>query len=291
MSSPDKFAVAKGVTGPNPISPSSVGDAAGGSDNSTNVYRVSIRTPTFCRDRPALWFCSLEAQFHINNITHESTKFHYAVAHLDVECTKEVEDIITQPSKTIPYTQLKNAIIARFSDSYEEKVRRLLENEPMGDRKPTSFLRHLRSLAGATFPEQLLKTIWSKQLPQQLQIVLAAQKQQSLQELCDLADQLMEINLHSSILPAVNEVHHASSVEFRALQKQVQELTVAVASLASGRNARSRERGSSQRRGRSASGQSSKLCWYHDKFGEKANKCVNPCSWSDQPSGNSKSGP
>ncbi|KAI5641607.1 hypothetical protein NE865_06121 [Phthorimaea operculella] len=190
---------------------------------SMSLNMVTIRTPPFCKDRPALWFCSLESQFFINNIKNETTKFHYAVAHLDVECTKEVEDLILNPPKPEPYTRLKEVIISRFSDSYEEKVRRLLEKQQLGDRKPSSFMRHLRSQAGPSFPDKLLLTIWTNQLTRQLQIVLAAQKEQSIEELCELADKLMEINSYASLYPpAVNEVKAGTSSELQSLQRQVQ---------------------------------------------------------------------
>ncbi|KAL4717419.1 hypothetical protein ACJJTC_017306 [Scirpophaga incertulas] len=54
---------------------------------------------------------------------------------------EEVEDIIIQPPQTEPYSKLKNAIISRFSESYEEKVRRLLESEPIGDMVTESLPR------------------------------------------------------------------------------------------------------------------------------------------------------
>lgn len=266
--------------------PSPLVDVAS-TDEKVVVNRVSIRTPPFCKDRPALWFASLEAQFYINQIKHEATKFNYAVAHLDTECTKEVEDIITQPPKTNPYTELKNAIISRFSVSYEEKVRRLLEKEQIGDRKPSSFLRHLRSLAGPTFPDQLLKTIWSNRLPRQLQIVLAAQQQQSVSELANLADQLSEINAQQDVYQISGSAPSFPSSEVSsvaALQNQIAELTKTVAALtASGsRNTdRSRDRSANHNRGRGRSRSRNKqYCWYHNRFAAKATKCTHPCDWS-----------
>ncbi|KAL4714449.1 hypothetical protein ACJJTC_017744 [Scirpophaga incertulas] len=209
-----------------------------GNTNSDQAFinRVSIRTPPFCKDRPSLWFSSLEAQFHINGITQEVTKYHFAISHLDMECIREVEDIIIQPPQTEPYSKLKNAIISRFSESYEEKVRRLLESEPIGDRKPSSFLRHLRSLAGPCFPEQLLKTIWLNRLPRHVQLILASRKEQTLEDLWDLADQLMEITSHTPPAPVTFEVSSSqaaapTAADFQDLNRKVEELTRAVAAL------------------------------------------------------------
>lgn len=260
------------------------------------VHRISIRTPPFSKERPALWFASLEAQFTINQITRESTKFSYALSLLDISCTSEVEDIIISPPETNPYTTLKSAVISRFSESYEAKIRRLLEKEQMGDRRPSSFLRHLRSLAGPAFPENVLKSIWSSRLPQQLQIVLAAQRLEQLSELAELADRLMDIQAQppevcSTTLPSAPEQSNVL-----ALQKQIQELTRTVAALTAAGGPSHQADGSRGRRAtRSRSRSRSRprnpdLCWYHDRFAHRAQKCTQPCTWSNRSSGNMTSG-
>lgn len=249
------------------------------------INRVSIRPPPFSKERPALWFSSLEAQFHINSITSEITKFHFAVAHLDIECTKEVEDIITQPPKEEPYSKLKHAIISRFSDSYEEKIRRLLENEPLGDRKPTSFLRHLKSLAGTTFPEQALKTIWINRFPPNVQFVLASRKEKCLEDLSELADQLMEIASHSAPQMNTCAVQPSTSRDIEALHQKVDQLTHIVASLTAGDRSgprRPRSRSSSRHRMRSRSrSRNPQWCFYHNRFAHNARNCIEPCTWKD----------
>ncbi|KAL4718235.1 hypothetical protein ACJJTC_016861 [Scirpophaga incertulas] len=244
-----------------------------GNTNSDQAFinRVSIRTPPFCKDRPSLWFSSLEAQFHINGITQE----------------------------TEPYSKLKNAIISRFSESYEEKVRRLLESEPIGDRKPSSFLRHLRSLAGPCFPEQLLETIWLNRLPRHVQLILASRKEQTLEDLWDLADQLMEITSHTPPAPVTFEVSSSqaaapNAADFQDLNRKVEELTRAVAALTAAGpsggahhfhcHATSRRRNRSHSRSRSRS-RNMQLCWYHDRFASKARKCEQPCQWSNNANG------
>lgn len=251
------------------------------------VNRVSIRTPAFCKDRPALWFASLEAQFFINKITQEATKFSFAVAHLDTNCTREVEDIIIQPPASMPYTTLKQAIIARFSESHEEKMRRLLEREHMGDRKPSSFLRHLKSLAGHAFPEDLMRSIWSGRLPRQLQIILAAQQVQDLGELATLADRLMDIQSQPPEVCLISPVPTQPTPDqsaIQALQKQMADLTQMVASLtATDRSPRDQQKSHSSTRYRSRSRsrpRNEDLCWYHDRFAQKAKKCEQPCKWS-----------
>lgn len=258
-----------------------------------NVNRVSIKVGPFWQDRPALWFATLEAQFHINAITKEQTKFYYAISFLDTKVADEVCDLITQPPTENPYTTLKEALISRFSESYEEKARRLLEKEEIGDRKPSSFLRHLRELAGAAFPERMLLTIWMNRLPTQTQGILLAQKQASPTELGDLADRLHEIHpgTNSNVHTVLDCKCSNSGSQITALQGQISELTRIVAGLTVHRS-RSRDRFAAPRVGARSRSRSSKFCFYHNRFGKKALKCTQPCSWQNrapQHSGNKPS--
>ncbi|KAL4718115.1 hypothetical protein ACJJTC_004103 [Scirpophaga incertulas] len=246
-----------------------------GNTNSDQAFinRVSIRTPPFCKDRPSLWFSSLEAQFHINGITQEVTKYHFAISHLDMECIRE--------------------------SPMRRKLGVLLESEPIGDRKPSSFLRHLRSLAGPCFPEQLLKTIWLNRLPRHVQLILASWKEQTLEDLWDLADQLMEITFHTPPAPVTFEVSSSqaaapTAADFQDLNRKVEELTRAVAALTAAGpsggahhlhcHATSRRRNRSHSRSRSRS-RNMQLCWYHARFASKARKCEQPCQWSNNANG------
>lgn len=265
------------------------GSASNGNNNDndthTIVNKISIKVPPFYPDRPALWFAGLEAQFHINSITQESTKFYYVVSQLDAKFAMEVEDIITTPPTKDPYTSLKQTLISRYSESPEEKIRRLVEREELGDRKPSSFLRHLRLLAGPTLPESILKTIWMNRLPLQIQGYLLAQPgTRTVEELGDLADRLYELNHQSpKVYSASGPSTSDTSVDVRLLHEKVDELTRIVASLSTNRRMNNgyQERSRSRSRSRSRP-RNPKLCWYHDRFGPRAKRCEQPCTWLDQ---------
>ncbi|CAG4967877.1 unnamed protein product [Colias eurytheme] len=255
------------------------------------INKVSIRVPPFWPDRPALWFATLEAQFHLNGITQELTKYYYAISQLDPKSAAEVEDIIITPPKDKPYSTIKNVLTSRFSESYEEKVRRLLEKEDIGDRKPSSFLRHLKSLAGTAFPEPLLKTIWMSRLPPHIQGILTAQNLQCPEDLGELADKLQEISCKPTQINAVsrNNTDNDMREEIKVLTQQVAELTRIVGSLSTSRGrVNQRESNQTRRHSRSHS-RSRNLCWYHNRFKTKATKCIKPCSWVPSSQENSNS--
>jgi hypothetical protein len=113
----------------------------------------------FWPDRPGLGFAQAEAQFSFASVTSETTKLKYVVSQLEYRHAAEVEDIIVSPPANEPSPTLKAQLGRRLSLSPDQRIPQLLTHEEMGDRKPSQFLRHLKSLA-PDVPEDFL-SIWS----------------------------------------------------------------------------------------------------------------------------------
>ncbi|CAB0036244.1 unnamed protein product [Trichogramma brassicae] len=77
----------------------------------------NCRLPAFWRSDPDLWFLQVEAQFNIHQVTSDSTRFNMILTVLDPETISEVSDIIRAPPAQDSYTTLKDAIVARLTDS------------------------------------------------------------------------------------------------------------------------------------------------------------------------------
>ncbi|XP_078051694.1 uncharacterized protein LOC144477829, partial [Augochlora pura] len=155
------------------------------------VNRVAVRIPEFSPTDPELWFAMVERSLDASGVTAESTKFGYVLGALNAEYAAEVRDIILNPSAE-PFTKLKVELIKRIGASQELKTRRLLEHEEMGDRKPSQFLRHLRSLGGAAVSEAILRTLWLGRLPASMQVVLSRQRDVELDRVAEMADTIAE---------------------------------------------------------------------------------------------------
>jgi hypothetical protein len=266
-------------------------------DRGAFVHRVSVKLPPFWAERPGLWFSQAESQFAISGITSEDAKFHYIVAQLDTRYAAEVEDVITSPPVVGKYQTLKAKLIQRLSISEEQRVRKLISDEDLGDRKPSQFLRHLRTLAGSSpLQEKLLRQLWVRRLPQQVQVILTTQLDLPLDKLADLADRILEVQPSAS--PAVSAVSTAACPEpepgnalleaIQSLSRQVSELS---ANYRRGNQSNSRPRSRSMSRSNRGlntesntestdSKSKSHVCWYHRKFGNNAYKCILPCGFS-----------
>lgn len=258
-----------------------------------DLQRIAVRVPPFYPEKPALWFAQLESQFILSGITTDATKFYYAIAQLDAVYASEVEDIITAPAGPDKYERLKKELVKRLSESRERKVKQLLNHEELGDRKPSQFLRHLKHLAGPGVPDDFLRTLWTSRLPSSTQTIVASQIKSSLEELAELADKIHDVASPSPQVSATSRTTASSA----SWENQIAELTHQVQALSSkldrlSRNrSRSASRGRTRNRKRSSPSRSqsnyekSPYCWYHTKFGPKANKCIKPCDYKGNGSG------
>jgi hypothetical protein len=144
-----------------------------------HIHMAAVRLPPFWPDQPRLWFAQAEAQFALASVTSEKTKFNYVISQLEYRHAAEVEDIIISPPADEPYTTLKAELVRRLSSSRDQRVCQLLTHEEMGDRKPSQFLRHLKSLA-PDVPDDFLRSIWSSRLQPHIQTILAGQAEGNL---------------------------------------------------------------------------------------------------------------
>ncbi|XP_052750098.1 uncharacterized protein LOC128200512 [Galleria mellonella] len=257
-------------------------------DTSSEVFKVAIKVPPFWPEEPEIWFAQVEGQFAISKITSDLTKFNYVIGQLDHQFSKEVKDIIISPPAEGKYEKLKLELVKRLSASKEKKVKQLLMHEELGDRKPSQFLRHLQSLAGPKVPDEFLQTIWTSRLPAHIQTILVAQPNADLDVLADLADRIMDLAPRSPQVEATarddaaagpSSSNHMAN-EIAELRRQVKSLTMQL-------NRRQRSRSRKCQRSRSASRSHSNykkfpVCWYHHKFGSKANNCIKPCDYNQE---------
>jgi len=245
-------------------------------DEQALVNRVALKIPPFWADEPELWFAQLEGQFALGGITQDATKYAYVLANIETRHAKEVKDLITSPPADNKYEALKKAFIQRLSASQEQQIRQLLEHEEMGDRRPSQFLRHLQSLAHATIPEQLLRTLWMGRLPSQLQAILASRTTDNLDEVAEQADKIHEVTCRAVAVASVQPTPSTPTLE-----QQVTQLAKQVASLNS-RLSKKLDKFKKRERSRSRSKRKPEdegICYYHRRFQEKAQKCTQPCTF------------
>lgn len=234
------------------------------------VSTVSVKLPPFWPADPHLWFAQVEAQFAIKGVSSQKTKFDYVVSSLSPEFATEVRDLLIHPPNDDPYDALKAQLIKRTAATDQQKLQQLLSTEELGDRRPSQLLRRMQQLVGDTpglADGALLRELFLQRLPATVRMVLAsADSSTSLQDLAQMADKIVEV-----AVPSVSAFHTPSTTELDDLRSEVATLRSTLKSL-------TRRRSPSPRPQRQDS--QGQLCWYHERFGDAARKCKEPCSKS-----------
>lgn len=288
--SPEKTASANS---PNMTNDQQAATSQGAQENpvENEVASVEFKLPPFWKQDPALWFIQVDAAFHRKKITNDSSKYWTVISYIDPELLQHVSDIVKRPPETDMYKTLKESLISRLSTTQEQQLQILLDDLVLGDNKPSQLLRKMQDLANNKVTEDVLRSLWLKRLPANVRFVLSANVETSLTAAATIADRLVEINPVRSVMAVSNVKDVAASnpskfsVDQRLdkLEKAMQNLQVAVKEMKNSKRnrdhtPRSRSRARSQSYHRTPA-QNNGICFYHERFGAKANKCEEGCTF------------
>ncbi|UYV65493.1 hypothetical protein LAZ67_3004513 [Cordylochernes scorpioides] len=166
-------------------------------ESTQDINKVSIKIPPFWTDKPEIWFYQVEAQFNINAITSEETKFNYLIAQLEPKYIENDWDIMTLDSK-FKYTESKTRLLNIFKDS--ESVR-IISGIELGNMKPSKLLQKLISLATSDISSNLIKTLWLEKLPDSMRNILLV-SDEDVTKLASMADKIMDMTFSPDVCGA-----------------------------------------------------------------------------------------
>lgn len=244
----------------------------------SNMDHVTF--PRFWSEKPALWFAQVEAVFALNGITCDADRYDYIITELNSDVICLLEDVILNPpvSAIDKYVYLKREVIKRLSVSE-------LEKEELGEKKPSELLEHLRSKADKLVSQEKIRDVWLKLLPEHVQEIVSVEISANTDTLSDLADKVLEVipssqpeeNVH---VEEISKCLEMLAVQLKNLQLQLKKLQLVFNE--------QREVLSKTIDGSVSSGSIKdqnhippllSYCWYHTNFGNKATKCIAPCSF------------
>jgi len=241
----------------------------------------TLRIPKFWKENPAIWFAQIEAQFELRRITSEQEKYFIVLPELEPELLSQVSDIILSRPPDV-YTKIKERLIDHFSISEEKRIKQLLNELEIGDRKPSGLLREMRGLARNGVSEDFLRTMWLQRLPAQTQAILAASSE-NIDTLAVMADKITDISARPSISGVAAMQTFPDMAE---IKQQIAALSSAINDLKGQHTNRSRSRSRTPAKKPNDVG----YCYFHRRFGANARKCRKPCSFKDSSSENPRSG-
>ena len=280
-------------------------------DNGVDAVNRVVNLPDFWTHAPEGWFVHAESTFALRR-TSEKSKYIHLVNSLPADVLSRVMDLITNPDSEKTYETLKSSLLSRLSLSEEERINRVLYNMDMGDQKPYDFYRRMVQAAGksGSLTGNLIYKLWIQRLPKIIQCGLIPLAQRPLEEILKVSDSLFEASKSISINEVARSAHSsAPGYTVSSIVGQVSEVDTLRAevrseigelkemiknlSFSNSDHSRSRDRGRSNcscncHRGKSSNNRSrsrskGNFCYYHAKYGVKAHKCIQPCSFVVKP--------
>ncbi|XP_017485500.1 PREDICTED: uncharacterized protein LOC108374052 [Rhagoletis zephyria] len=244
------------------------------------------------------WFTRLEAFFRINNFgklnqeQRDSTKFNIAVMYMDERLHEQAYDIVRNPPNKDKYETLRQTILNKFSVSPIARLEQLTSGIQLGDSKPSHMLTQLQR-TGVTTDKQLIKDFWLQKLPVSARAVITGidkgNTDMTLEQLASIADEIIDVVRANSTnavtvrsqqeqTTPTTKLNGNSSMETR-ISRIERALSRIELSNRRRRSSRPRSHSRSGETGHSSEGMQQKNCWYHRRFGDKAQKCETPCNF------------
>lgn len=246
--------------------------------NNPRIFAYAVKLPAFWPEDPEAYFAQIEANFRTSHITVSKTKYDYLLQALTPRVVSDVFDVVRSCAESEdPYTELKTALINRNTPSESKRLEDLLHGAQIGDKTPSAFYRHLCNLAGssASFKPELIRSLWLRRLPQQLEIQLQPFEKDSIDSLTKYADGIYEVLKRSSTVSSLtNPVEPDISSRLNKLEALIAKISLNTENKP---QSRSRSRSNSRKRPQNNTSDSD-LCWFHEKWGDNAKNCKgSPC--------------
>lgn len=249
---------------------------ASAQDISTLQVLEAYKVPEFKKELAETWFMQLETYFKLRRINSDETKYGMVITSIDTQTLSEIIDGIVDLKEGNKYEYVKKNIIGMLGRSTQSKLNELLSNIEMGSMKPSKLLRKMQSLAKDKVTDELLRSMFMKQLPTTISCILQV-SDANLNELAKLADQMMETAQFRSVTEISDDADNkqvtvitekAENVNERLskIESEMKRLTLMMKKMNRRPRSQSRSRDEAE-------------CYYHQKFGDKATQCRKPCNY------------
>jgi hypothetical protein len=259
-----------------------------------------LRLPPFWKNDPGLWFAQVEARFHIHKINSDEDRFYTIIAAIEEPSVlAQVSDCVRNPPARDKYQSFKTQLTACFSDSKERQLHRLLTELTLDDKKPSQLLREMRRLAPHGISEDVLHSLWMKRMPISVRCVLSASEGDELTKLAENACRILDHSTQPQVMamgnprsePITSSRHpvvYFSEERLANVEKYLSEHATTVKSIQT--SLKTTDNPSERRaryRTRTTTPPGEKICRFHRKFGNNAQRCLLPCRYkSSEPSEN-----
>jgi hypothetical protein len=248
-----------------------------------NVNAVAVKLPEFWPAYPQTWFHQAEAAFRRSNVVMSYTKYDHVLMKLPTDVVMTVRDLVNtmQPNTPNAYEQLKARLTASYGRTKWQQVNTLLDMPPLGDRRPSHLMHEMLAQlpTGENKDGAIFLGIFLRKLQATMRDHLAAANQATAAAMAAHADVLWDARCGE---PTVSHLVDATTTAVAAMNVSRENCRRSPDRHSPDRHRRQSRQGRRQTPGPDSRGRdSSALCYYHSRFGQRAVKCEAPCSWTE----------
>lgn len=211
----------------------------------------------------------LESYFTINKIFNDNERYLILKLSIEPETYQQVASTINSPPNGDQYNTLKKAIIKTFTDSEAKRIKSLLNDIELGDRRPSALLSEMCSLYSGP-KDKIFTELFISRLPATVRGILMGMKNNN-----SITEPPLEILAQwaDSILEQIDGKLTVSNISSDATTSHLKE---AITNLTSTINAFHSNRFKQVKNPKNVPKDSEKKeCYFHKKFGNKKHENMN----------------
>jgi hypothetical protein len=244
---------------------------------------AAVHLPDFRADSPQCWFDCLDSTFATANITQSITKFHWAMSKLPFSLTLTVRPLSRDPTAVAdPYRELKELLLQSYGLTDEQRTSKWLDYPMCGsDTRPSVLWDNLTALQPATLKEAQI-ALFIRKLPRHISAMINTKSFDTTLEMLQRCNQLWASQTPdgaASAAAAASPWQHSSLRNAHARRSPSPYRRKTPGGDKAGDKVDRRRR--SPTPGAAKGGRNDGLCFYHSRFGSKANKCERGCTYQE----------
>ena len=244
----------------------------------------SVKLPEFIEDSPQAWWLTCESVFEVKKVIKDIDKYNHFIAALPATVTRKLLDVLTfKGEDEEKLSLLKQRLMEMYAPTEDDCFTRIMAMPMLQPgQKPTQLFANLRALLPHDVEDGvdssfLFRMIFLSRLPENVKSLVYSQGLKSASRMAAYADSVVLCKGKSSLPVQTASFSWAQEVEdadeAAPAVHAVQQTVKAVKTVKSKKKA--------------------VMCYYHSKFGNKAEKCegrgcyLSPPSTTAKLSGNS----
>jgi hypothetical protein len=236
---------------------------------------ATVRLPDFYADSPQSWFDCIDMMFTTAKITQPLTKFHWALAKLPFLLIATVRPLSRDPSAFSDlYKELQELLQRSYELSAAQMTSRWLDYPMCGNTRPSVMLDNLTALQPATVKEAQT-VLFLRKLPRHIRNLINPRAFKETEDLTQRCNEIWEDQTAEEAAAAAAAATPRPHSPFRGARCSPSPFH----GKGSGSDKSGRCR--SPTPGPPRGGRNDGLCFYHSRFGSKAQKCEKGCSYQE----------